>query len=44
MVEGYEDTAPLPLDDKCLHGKLGNGLTYYIQNNKKPEARAEVMH
>jgi zinc protease len=38
----YEDSTPLPLDDKCLHGTLSNGLTYYIQNNKKPEARAEL--
>ena len=38
----YKDVTPLPLDDKCLHGTLSNGLTYYIQNNKKPEARAEL--
>mmetsp|Transcript_48705 Transcript_48705/g.115766 ORF Transcript_48705/g.115766 Transcript_48705/m.115766 type:complete len:1036 (+) Transcript_48705:39-3146(+) len=34
--------APLPIDEKCLHGTLGNGMEYYIQNNKKPEARAEL--
>ena len=32
----------LPLDDKCLHGKLENGLTYYVQSNEKPKARAEL--
>ena len=37
----YRDDTPLPLDEKCLHGTLSNGLTYYIQDNKKPEARAE---
>jgi zinc protease len=38
----YRDDIPLPLDEKCLHGTLSNGLTYYIQDNKKPEARAEL--
>jgi predicted Zn-dependent peptidase len=41
-ASAYDDEAPLPLDEKCLHGTLSNGLTYYIQNNKKPEARAEL--
>ena len=38
----YDDSAPLPLDDKCVHGVLGNGLTFFIQNNVKPAARAEL--
>jgi zinc protease len=42
----YRDDTPLPLDEKCLHGTLSNclirHLTYYIQDNEKPEARAEV--
>mmetsp|Transcript_2475 Transcript_2475/g.5962 ORF Transcript_2475/g.5962 Transcript_2475/m.5962 type:complete len:1024 (+) Transcript_2475:179-3250(+) len=38
LVEG----APLPLDEKCLYGTLSNGMTYYVQTNKKPEARAEL--
>lgn len=42
QAAGFADDAPLPLDEKCRHGKLANGLTYYIQNNKKPEARAEL--
>ena len=41
-VVDYEPDTPLPLDEKCLHGTLSNGLTYYIQDNKKPEARAEL--
>lgn len=32
---------PLPLDPRLLHGKLGNGLTYYIRQNAQPEQRAE---
>ena len=39
---GFTEAASLPLDDKCRHGRLANGLTYYIQSNKKPEARAEL--
>jgi zinc protease len=31
---------PLPLDPKIITGKLDNGLTYYIRENKKPENRA----
>lgn len=37
-----DDNAPLPLDEKCLYGKLENGMTYYVQSNKKPAARAEL--
>ncbi len=29
--------AQVPLDKKVLYGKLDNGFTYYIRNNKKPE-------
>ena len=39
---GFAAAGKLPLDDKCRHGRLTNGLTYYIQSNKKPEARAEL--
>ena len=42
QAAGFENEAPLPLDEKCRHGTLSNGLTYYIQSNKKPEARAEL--
>ena len=30
----------IPLDKSVLKGKLDNGLTYYIKENKKPEHRA----
>ncbi len=29
--------ATVPLDKKVIYGKLDNGFTYYIRNNKKPE-------
>ena len=32
----------LPTDPKIKIGKLENGLTYYIRENKKPESRAEL--
>src|SRR5947208_12489213 len=33
---------PLPLDPKLKVGKLSNGLTYYIRQNKKPEQKVEL--
>ena len=33
---------PLPTDDKLRTGKLANGLTYYIRQNKEPRNRAEL--
>ena len=32
----------MPLDPKVKVGKLENGLTYYIRQNKKPEQRVEL--
>ncbi len=32
----------IPTDPKVKIGKLSNGLTYYIRENKKPEKRAEL--
>lgn len=32
----------LPLDPKVKIGKLDNGLTYYIRQNKKPEQKVEL--
>ncbi|MDR0927800.1 MAG: insulinase family protein [Ignavibacteria bacterium] len=32
----------IPLNPKVITGKLDNGLTYYVLENKKPENRAEV--
>ena len=33
---------PLPLDPKLKVGKLSNGLTYYIRQNKLPEQKVEL--
>ena len=35
-------SAKLPLDPKVKIGKLENGLTYYIRQNKKPEQKVEL--
>ena len=32
----------IPIDPKVIHGKLDNGLSYYIRANKKPEKRASL--
>ena len=34
--------ASLPVDPKLTKGKLANGLTYYIRENKKPEKKVEL--
>lgn len=33
---------PLPLDPRVKTGKLENGLTYYIRQNKRPEQKVEL--
>jgi zinc protease len=33
---------PIPVDPKIKVGKLDNGITYYIKQNKKPEQRMEL--
>ncbi len=35
-------TDKLPIDPDVKIGKLSNGLTYYIRNNKKPEQKVEL--
>jgi zinc protease len=32
----------IPIDNQITKGKLDNGITYYIRQNKKPENRAEL--
>ena len=32
----------IPFDSKVLKGKLENGLTYYIRENKRPEKKVEL--
>lgn len=36
-----QQNPPLPLDPNVRTGKLENGLTYYIRQNKQPENRAD---
>ena len=45
VQNGYSQTAngdKLVLDPKVKVGKLENGLTYYIRQNKKPEQKVEL--
>lgn len=37
----YSPTAPLPMDPDVIFGKLDNGMTYYIRENREPKERAE---
>ena len=38
----YDWNAPLPPASQVRIGKLDNGLTYYIRENKKPQGRVEL--
>lgn len=38
----YNPTLPIPTDANVKTGTLSNGLTYYIQNNPKPENKVEL--
>ncbi|WP_178984798.1 M16 family metallopeptidase [Winogradskyella helgolandensis] len=38
----YTPTDPIPTDPNVKTGTLENGLTYYIQNNPKPENKVEL--
>jgi zinc protease len=33
---------PLPFDNQVVKGKLDNGLTYFVRENKKPEKKVEL--
>ena len=37
-----EPSSTLPITSEVKIGKLSNGLTYYIQNNGKPEDKVEL--
>jgi zinc protease len=37
----YSPKAPVPLDPAVIYGRLDNGMTYYIRENKEPKERAE---
>ncbi len=39
----FDPKAQVPLDPKVIYGKLDNGLTYYIRENKNPKDRAEFF-
>ena len=38
----YSPKAPVPLDPSVIYGKLDNGMTYYIRENREPKERAEL--
>ncbi len=40
--QGLPKTSPIPINKNVKIGKLENGLTYYIQQNKKPENKVEL--
>ena len=40
-VSAQQAPEKLPLDPEVRHGKLDNGLTYYIRHNEQPKQRAE---
>lgn len=39
---GAQQMPPLPMDEAVVTGELENGLRYYVQQNSRPEARAEL--
>jgi zinc protease len=42
VTSGFQAADTLPFDQDVLIGKLENGLTYYIRENKQPENRAQI--
>ncbi len=42
LVAQNAPTDKIPLNPAVIKGKLANGLTYYIQTNKKPEKKVEL--
>ena len=42
LLAGISFAQTIPLNPKVRTGKLANGLTYYIQQNSKPEKRVEL--
>ena len=41
-IDYAELSGDIPSDKRLVHGKLSNGMHYYIQKNAKPENRAEL--
>jgi len=42
QADKYPLDQKIPVDSKITVGELGNGLRYYIRENRKPENRAEL--
>jgi len=42
-LEARDMNAHIPLSPRITTGKLDNGLTYFIQENNRPENRAEIQ-
>ena len=42
IVNAQDPEAKLPMDPQVKVGKLDNGLTYYIRQNRKPENKVEL--
>ncbi|MCM1005246.1 MAG: insulinase family protein [Prevotella sp.] len=40
FVMGAQEVQQLPLNPKVRHGKLANGLNYYVMHNEEPKDRA----
>jgi zinc protease len=38
----YAPQSAIPLDPDVIYGKLNNGMTYYIRENREPKERAEL--
>jgi zinc protease len=41
-ASGQDLAAPVGLDSAVVTGKLANGVTYFVRENKKPEKRVEL--
>ncbi|PKQ63898.1 hypothetical protein BZG02_07765 [Labilibaculum filiforme] len=40
LASQAQNTTTIPLNPKVKHGKLSNGLTYYVMHNEEPKDRA----
>ena len=40
LLTQAQNTTTIPLDSRVKHGKLSNGLTYYVMHNEEPKDRA----
>lgn len=42
IMTGQGYNSPIPIDNTVVHGKLQNGLTYYIKHNAQTQHKAEL--